>query len=118
MAMVLMKGEKNMAYIWHDNCDICGSRLKLYEDKGDPAVQSSSNMSAIYYLRYTCPVCGEDQEAVAPSGNEEHFFYNTGWNKKLMERWKRCRTRRDYVALTYEDREEIRKYEEAEASDE
>lgn len=103
---VITEGKIHEAIAWEDTCDFCGSRLRMFEDRGDPAVLDAREFGA--YARkitYVCPICNMTQRAF--SANNEYDGIN---NDKCEARRKRCKTTRKKVLLTLEDLEEIRSY--------
>ena len=122
MAIILKKGEAHKAHVWTTECDLCESKLQLFEDLSDPAVAEFGCAGTnTVYISYVCPVCGESQRAYA------HEFDDHGTNPgeiilaKLREHAISHGTRREYRALTREERVELQKYPrkaEEEASDE
>lgn len=103
---VIEKGRLHEAIAWEDTCEFCGSRLRMFEDRGDPAVLRASDFGA--YARkitYICPICTMEQTAY--SANNEYEGIN---NTECEARRKRCKTTRKKVILTLEDMEEIKSY--------
>lgn len=111
MAKILKEGRAHKGYVWTDFCDICESRLKLYEDKNDPCVVNCLNQGAYFKeLDYICPVCKASNATFAAfSGRTENIN-----NDRCQARAKRGHTTREYVVFTREDLEEIRSYQKAE----
>lgn len=103
---VIKEGKLHEAIAWEDTCDFCGSRLRMFEDRGDPAVKDAREFGA--YAReisYECPICHMVQRAFSANSNY------TGINNDECEaRRKRCNTIRKKVILTLEDMEEIKGY--------
>lgn len=111
MAIILKKGAAHKAHVWTTECDLCESKLQLFEDLTDPAVESfGSAGTSTVYIAYTCPVCGESQRAYA------HEFDCYGSDpRKIIFGEKAANaiahgTRRVYRALTREERVELKKY--------
>lgn len=122
MAIIIKKGETHKAHIWTTECDLCESRLHLFEDLTDPAVaEFGSAGTNTVYIAYVCPVCGESQRAYA----HEFDCYGTQPGEIIFAKHREHAishgTRREYRALTREERVELQNYPrkaEEEASDE
>lgn len=111
MAIILEKGEAHKAHIWKTECDLCGSKLQLFEDLDDPAVaEFGSAGTNTVYISYICPVCGESQRAYA----HEFDCYSTNPNQITIASHREHAishgTRREYRALTKEERVELQNY--------
>ena len=111
MAIILKKGEAHMAHVWTTDCDLCGSRLQLFEDLTDPAVaEFGSAGTDTMYISYVCPVCSNSQRAYA------HEFDCYGTNpKQIVLADRRAHaiahdTVREYRPLTREERVELQNY--------
>lgn len=110
MARILKEGNNHKGYAWWDTCDICGSQLKLYEDRDDPAIKYVEDRGRYKEITYECPMCGEEQKTFAAySGRYEDI----GDGLAFM-RARRGHTKREYGRYSKEDLEEIRSYQKAE----
>lgn len=122
MAIILKRGEAHKMHVWTTECDLCESKLQLFEDLTDPSVaEFGSAGTNTVYISYVCPVCNQSQRAYA------HGFdcYGTSPGEIIFadkrEHAKSHGTRREYRALTKEERVELQNYPrkaEEEASDE
>ena len=111
MAIILKRGEAHKVHVWTTECDLCESRLQLFEDLDDPAVaEFGSAGTDTVYISYTCPVCGESQRAYA----HEFDCYSTNPGAIIFEDYRKHAishgTRREYRALTKEERVELQNY--------
>lgn len=122
MAVVLKRGNKHMMHVWYTNCEYCDSRLKMFQEGDDPAINNFSWAGTnTVLINYTCPVCGETQEAYAHEfddyGTDPKNIIHTDMRRAAI----RCNTKREYKALSQEERAEVESYrakDEEEASDE
>lgn len=116
MAKILKQGCAHKAVVWEDTCYVCASRLRMFENRDDPAVKDAGNCGAYFKeIRYVCPVCGYENETYAANSGEFRDINNDECRKRA----KLGKTKREYITLTLEDLEELNEYrKEAEASDE
>lgn len=111
MAVIIKRGEAHKMHVWTTSCDLCDSRLKLFEDLSDPAVEKFGSCGTnTVYVTYTCPVCNETQRAYA------HEFDDHGTNPKeiIFGDYRKHaiehETKREYRALTKDERVELQSY--------
>lgn len=102
---VLEEGHMHKAMQWTDTCEVCGSRVRFFEDRGDPLVYGEIDYG--YYAKawkYSCPVCKHVQVACVP------YRDKTINMDSAQKRYELCKTKREEVTLTLEDLEEIKGY--------
>ena len=113
MAIILRKGILNKGFVWLDNCDSCGSKLKLITGNTkytDPDVLWSGDCGAYFQkLKYKCPVCNEQQETYI--GNDG--YYTSINNDECKARARRGETKREFRVLNREELNALKAVEEA-----
>lgn len=122
MAIILKRGEAHKMHVWTTECDLCESKLQLFEDLDDPAVaEFGSAGTNTVYISYVCPVCNQSQRAYA----HEFDCYGTNPGEIIFSNRREHaiahNTKREYRALTKEERVELQNYPrkaDEEASDE
>ena len=97
MAKVLERGTAHKRAAWFITCNFCESKLRIFEDGYDPAVESVEwvgQRDVCYRLVYTCPVCNQ-QQRIETNHQYSHSYEDDYGNV------------RKEVLLTREDKLEI-----------
>lgn len=117
MAIIIREGELHKGYVWTDECDHCGSKLRLFTGNKryfDPDVIDERPCGAYFKeLDYKCPYCGEVQETYV--GNDGR--YSSINNDRCQGRAIRGNTKCEYRILTKDELMQLKEVE-SEAGDE
>lgn len=106
---VIKEGKMHKGIIWEDTCEVCESRLRMIEGRGDPAILWEGEFGAYARkIKYECPICKTINCAYYGTEIGNGGYVN---NTECEARRIRCNTKRmTEVKLTIEDLEEIRSW--------